>query len=303
MAGGRRLVAGVWLTLAVVSPAFADSLVVATYNVENYLSTNRRVDGRFRPDYPKTEAAKTALRAVIRALDADVLALQEVGGAGHLRELQLDLRAEGLDYPHAVVLEAADEARCLAVLSRREFAAVQEHRDLVARYFDEDIAVRRGLLEVSVRVGEGALKLFVVHLKSRLTERPDDPGAATLRAAEAVAVRDRVLERCPEPATTPFLILGDFNDLRPNRPLRAIMDRGQTKIAEWVPAADSRGETWTHYYARDEVYSRVDHVLASPAALPWVKRAWIADLPETAAASDHRPVAVEIEAADALSAQ
>lgn len=299
MAGGRRRLACVWLVLAVVSPAFAESLVVATYNVENYLSANRRVDGRFRPDYPKTEVSKTALRAVIRGLDADVLALQEVGGEGHLRELQLDLRAEGLDYPHAFVLEAADESRCLAVLSRRELVAVNGHRDLVARYFDGDVPVRRGLLEVSVRAGGGTLTLFVVHLKSRLTERPDDPGAAILRAAEAVTARDRVLARCPEPATTPFLILGDFNDLRPNRPLRALLDRGGTKIAEWVPAADSRGETWTHYYARDEVYSRVDHVLASPVALPWVKRAWIADLPETAAASDHRPVAVEIAVPEA----
>ncbi|MFH1496624.1 MAG: endonuclease/exonuclease/phosphatase family protein [Verrucomicrobiota bacterium] len=278
-----------------VAPAGAESLTIATYNVENYLSTHRHIDGRFRPDYPKTERSKAALRAVIRELDADVLALQEVGGAGHLRELRLDLAAEGLDYPHALVLPAADEARQLAVLSRKEFLDTTGHVDLLADYFGEPVPVRRGLLEVTVAAGEGGLTLFVLHLKSRLTERPDDPGAAQLRAAEAVAVRDRVLERCPDPATTPFLVLGDFNDLRPNRPLRAVLDRGKTAIAEWVPAVDSRDHSWTHYYARNEVYSRVDHILASPAAVPMIRRAWIVDTPETALASDHRPVAVTLE--------
>lgn len=294
-----RPLRSVWIALGLLAVLIAPaapgaSLVVATYNVENYTTTNRRIEDRFRPDYPKPEQAKAALRAVIRALNADVLALQEIGGPGFLRELQLDLSAEGVDYPHAVLLQAADEARCLAVLSKRPLADTTSHRDLSVRYFDEDVPVRRGLLEVAVEEDGKRLTLFVVHLKSRLTERRDDPGAATLRAGEAVAVRDRVLERCADPATTPFLVLGDFNDLRPNRPLRAVLDRGRTPISQWVPAVDSRGESWSHYYARDEVYSRVDHVLASPAAVPLVKRSWIVDIPEAAAASDHRPVAVEL---------
>ena len=44
--------------------AAAGSLAVATWNVENYLPAARRVDGVFRPGYPKPEAEKAALRAV-----------------------------------------------------------------------------------------------------------------------------------------------------------------------------------------------------------------------------------------------
>jgi len=296
MRAGRsmRRAAGVLAVLFAVAAAVADTLTVATYNVENYNSTTRRIEGKFRPDYPKTEKSKAALRAVIRSLDADVLALQEVGGAGHLEELRLDLKEEGADYPFAHVLAAEDAERCVAVLSRRPLADVRGHTDLRFKYFDGVETVRRGLLEVTVAAGEGTLTLFVVHLKSRLTERDDDPQAAAQRAGEAVAVRDRILERFPEPAASAFLVLGDFNDLRPNRPLRAVLDRGKTQICEWLPAADSRGHTWTHYYARNEVYSRVDHILASPAAARFVVKTWIPDLPEVATAGDHRPVAVTL---------
>ena len=73
-----------------------ESITIATYNVENYVATDRRVAGVYRPAYPKPETAKQALRAVIRALDADVLALQEMGPAPYLEELRRDLRKEGV---------------------------------------------------------------------------------------------------------------------------------------------------------------------------------------------------------------
>lgn len=283
-----------WL-LPFMVPAQADTMVVATYNIENYTGTNRRIDEGFRPDYPKPEQDKLALRTVIKSMNADVLVLQEVGGTGYLKELQLDLKTEGVDYPYGHVLEGADPERCVGVLSRVPFAAVVDHTDLAHVYFGETVLVKRGLLEVSFDREGGRLALFVVHLKSRLTNRKDDYQSVLQRNGEAVAVRDRVLERYPNPAQQSFMVLGDFNDLRPNRPLRAILDRGKTRICEWLPAADSRGETWTYYYARNEVYSRVDHILVSPAAQALVQKSWIVDTPETSEASDHRPLVVELK--------
>lgn len=85
---GWRTLAGLtmaWLGLALGLARAAqagDWLTVATYNVQNYTLSDRRLpDGGFRPDYPKPEAEKMALRAVIRSLGADIIALQEVGGA------------------------------------------------------------------------------------------------------------------------------------------------------------------------------------------------------------------------------
>jgi len=283
--------------VAVLAAARAETLTVATYNVENYTLADRMADGVFRKAYPKPEAEKTALRAVIRSLNADVIALQEIGGEAFLKELQRDLLREGTDYPYAEVLNAADADRHVAVLSRRPFVAVVKHSDLTFKYFDGTEAVKRGLLEVHFATEAGDVALFVVHLKSRYTDRKDDPESALQRAGEAAAVRDRVLKVFPDPAQARFLIAGDFNDTRTSRPVRAMLERGKTKIADWVPAADSRGERWTHWFKRDDAYTRVDHLLVSPALLPMVRgqAGKICDAPETIAASDHRPLAAVLD--------
>lgn len=282
--------------LACTSPAYGERLVVATYNVENYTLADRQTPDGFRPAYPKPEDAKRALRGVIRSLDADVLALQEMGGRAFLDELRRDLASEGMSYPHAEILEAGDEPRYVAVLSRRPFAAVVRHTDLTFRYLGAVEALKRGLLEVRFAVPDGELTLFVVHLKSRFTERKDDPQSALRRAGEAEAVRDRILARFPEPASAPFLLVGDFNDGPASRPVRAVLRRGATEICSLLPAADSRGETWTHRYRREDSYTRVDHIFVSKALAGRVGGggARIHDGPGTGDASDHRPVRVEL---------
>lgn len=294
------------LFLAAVARAAARPLVVATYNVQNYTLADRRGADGFRPDYPKPEAEKAALREVIRALGADVLVLQEIGGASFLAELRRDLASGGVSYPHGEAMLAADEERGLAVLSRVPLGAITAHRDLRARRrgAEADELVRRGLLQVEVprEDGGGPLTLFVVHLKSRLGVDKDDPQAEEQRVAEAQAVRDRVLKIFPEPAKARFLVIGDFNDLPGSRALQAVEARGRTKIAEWVDAADSRGHRWTHAYARVGLYSRFDHALVSGGLAGEVARAWIVDFPETEKVSDHRPLAVELGAGPARAA-
>lgn len=166
---------------------------MATWNVENYLPSGRRVDGVFRPGYPKPESEKAALRDVIRAAAADVIAFQEMGDEAHLAELQRDLAREGMDYPHSAWLEAADPERHVAVLSNVPFVRIERHGHVPVRYPGSDDSVKRGVLEIVLMAGADEITLFVIHLKSRHTDRRDDPGSATQRAAEAVAIRDLVL--------------------------------------------------------------------------------------------------------------
>ena len=237
------------------------------------------------------------LVGVIRALDDDVLALQEMGPAAYLEELRRDLRAEGVDYPYAALVEATDADRHVAVLSRLPFRRVQSEADLEFSYFGSREKVKRGVLEITVALGPDDLTLFVVHLRSRFTDRPEDPGSAVCRAAEAEAIRNHVLGRFPNPAVARFLILGDCNDTKGSKPLRLLTKRGQTIIAKLLDAADPRGETWTYAYFKADTYERVDHVLVSPALLPAVAdgRARIYDGPGVREASDHRPVVVTLE--------
>jgi endonuclease/exonuclease/phosphatase family metal-dependent hydrolase len=290
-----------WLTLSLWVLGWTvgraeEVLTIATYNVANYNLADRMTDGIYRREYPKPEREKAALRQVIHALQAEVLALQEMGPPPFLRELQRDLRREGLDYPFATVLDATGEPRSLAVLSRRPLILDRGHTDFDFVYQQGRETVRRGLLEVQVETAAGPLTLFVVHLKSRYTEQATDPGARELRAREAVAVRDRIISLFPEEETGRFLILGDFNSPVRERAVQAFLSRGQRTISHVLSAEDSRGERWTHFYEREDAYSRVDHVLVSPALRAAVvnDRARIYDGPGVREASDHRPVVVRL---------
>lgn len=287
------VLAFVWICLVVR----AAPLTVATYNIQNYGPADRMTEAGYRSAYPKPEEEKRALRAVIVALNADILLLQEMGGSAYLEELRRDLKAAGLDYPHAALAEAADADRHVALLSKIAPLAVRTHADLEFPYFGAREKVKRGVLEASFATPGGEFTIFAVHLKSRLAERDDDPLSAKRRGAEATAVRDLVLRRFPRPAEGRFLILGDCNDGKTSRPLAYLQRRGTTEIARLLPALDSRGENWTYHYAKEETYSRVDHILVSPGLLPQVKDATarIFDGGDTKRASDHRPVFVVLE--------
>ncbi len=272
----------------------AETLTFATYNVENYGPADRMTEAGYRKDYPKPEAEKRALRAVIRGLNADVLILQEMGNEAHLAELQRDLKAEGIDYPFAVLANAADADRHLAVLAKVPLKGVRTHADLEFNYFGAKEKVKRGLLEATVTTTAGDVTLFGVHLKSRFTDRPDDPLSALRRGGEATAVRDRILQRFPKPTEARFLILGDCNDSKTSRPMAYVQKRGKTEIAELLTGVDSRGEVWSHSYRKEETYSRVDQILVSPGLRNAVRDgvAHIYDGEGVAQASDHRPVFV-----------
>lgn len=293
-----------WLLIALIAgPGFArgETLTLATYNVENYGPANRMTESGYRKDYPKPESEKRALRTVIRRLGADVLVLQEMGPRPYLDELLRDLKAEGCDYPFAELASAADADRHIAVLAKRPLKAVTTHTDLQFTYFSGREVVKRGLIEVTIATAGGDLTLFGVHLKSRFTDRPDDPMSAIRRAGEATSIRDRVLKRFSAPAEGRFVILGDCNDGRTSRAVAFLQKRGKTQISTLLPTADSRGEVWTHAFRREETYTRVDHIFVSPALVGALNSgaARIYDGDGVREASDHRPVYVVLTFASA----
>lgn len=287
--------------LCLTTPAVhAETVKVVTYNVENYVSANRMTEAGYRKDYPKPEVQKAALRTVIRRLDADVMVLQEMGNQSYLDELRRDLRHDGIDYPHAVLLLGPDRDRHVAMLSKRPFTSVTQHTDLDFRYFGGREKVKRGVLEATIETAAGDLTLFGVHLKSRFTDRADDVQSAARRQGEAVAIRDRVLMRFSDPALARFLILGDFNDDKSSKTLHRLTRRGSVPIAQLLPVADAQGERWTHVYKKQDNYTRVDHILVS-AGLASAVRGGVGQIDDGAGvlvASDHRPVVVVLEFPD-----
>src|SRR5437868_9062797 len=94
---------------------------VATYNLENYIDQPAGT----RPLKPA--AAKAKIRECLRALNADVVALQEMGSTNALAELRASLKSEGLAYPHWEYASGADTNIHVAVLSRFPIIARRPH--------------------------------------------------------------------------------------------------------------------------------------------------------------------------------
>ena len=285
------------LGLFCLGSASAESVRLATYNVNNYLVMDRHVGAAWRPSYPKPEAEKTILREVIKGTLPDVLALQEMGALPFLEELRADLAQDGVHYPYVVHMEGTDEVRHLAVLSKLPPVDVVKHRDLDFKYFEGRELVKRGMLEVSFERSDGSrFKLFVVHLKSRWSDVQADPDSQLRRTREAEACRDRIVERTYDIGVTDFIIAGDFNDHPDSGTLRRFYQRGSLKIGSLVPASDSRGEQWTHFYHKQVVYSLVDGFVVSGTLSPQIETGdgHIVDIPGALIGSDHRMVYLDL---------
>ncbi len=277
--------------------ASAESVRLATYNLNNYLVMDRTVGAVWRPSYPKPEAEKTIIREVIKESLPDVLALQEMGTLPFLEELRADLALDGVHYPYAIHLEGVDQVRHLAVLSKFAPLEVVKHTDLDFKYQEGREAVKRGMLELSFEHSDGSIyKLFVVHLKSRWSDVKADPESELRRTREAEACRNRIIERTYEMGITDFLVAGDFNDHPGSGALRRFCRRGDLNIGSLVPAYDSRGEQWTYFYHKEVVYSKVDGFVVSGTLAPQVQAGdgHIVDIPGSLIGSDHRMVYLDL---------
>jgi endonuclease/exonuclease/phosphatase family metal-dependent hydrolase len=275
-----------------------ENLRIATYNLRNYLVMDRMVEGQWRPDYPKPEREKVAIREVILEASPDILVLQEIGPAPFLDELREDLLREGLEYSHSVHMQAADSVRHLAVLSKVAPSEVVKHVDLDFKYLEDREFVKRGLLELKFE-GEsgGSFQLFAVHLKSRFTDKNSDPQSEMRRTREAEACRNRIIERTLDAGRSDYLVAGDFNDHPASSTLRRFYTKGDLVLGDLVTAVDSRGEHWTYFYSKEKRYESIDGFVASPELSPRIRgaAATIVDTPGALLGSDHRLVYLDLE--------
>jgi len=242
----------------------ADLFRVATYNVEGYLDAP--VPGR----PAKSAESKAKVRESIRALKPDVLALQEMGSLSALLELRDSLNAEGLDFPYWEHVGGFDTNTHLAILSRFPFAARRPHTNENFLLSGRRFRVSRGFAEVDIQVSTNySFTLIAAHLKSkRSTARADE---AEMRLEEAKVLRDIVDGRLAASPAANLVVVGDFNDHKDSQSTKALIGRGRLKLVDTRPAerngnyastsnspADSRDITWTHYYAKEDAYNRID---------------------------------------------
>jgi endonuclease/exonuclease/phosphatase family metal-dependent hydrolase len=306
--GATRLAATLAVLLMGVSGRMtaAETFRIATYNVENYLDEPSGT----RP--AKSDEAKTKVREGLCALKPDVIALEEMGSTNALLELQKSLKADGLDLPYWEQVTGFDTNIHVAILSRLPITARRPQTNDTFLLTGRQFRVSRGFAEVDIQVNEHyAFTLIAAHLKSKRTVAEADE--ADLRLEEAKVLREKIDARLAANPGLNLVVLGDFNDLHDSGPIRTILGRGKKGLVDTRPAernGDSepqgnrrlgpRTVTWTHFYAKEDLYSRMDYICLSPGmAREWDPAGtYVLALPNWGVASDHRPLVATFAAKD-----
>ena len=90
-----------------------------------------------------------------------------------------------------------------------------------------------------------------------------------------------------------LIVYGDFNETRSMAPIKIITGKyNDPTYLTAIPVKDSHQESWTHFWALNDVYSRFDYVMVTKAMRKDTDfpASRIIDDPEWVDASDHRPV-------------
>lgn len=292
------------LLLGAQAGSAAETFRVATYNLEGYLNTDSQTRRA------KPAEAKTKVRESIRAMNPDVIALQEVGGILALQELRLGLKSDGLDFPFWEFVPGHDTNIQVAILSRFPITASRPHTNDTFLLNGRRHFVSRGFADVEIQVKSNySFNLLSGHLKSK---RPVGSGdESELRLEEAKLMRQIIDERLASAPDANLVVLGDFNDTKDSPALKTLVGRGRRKLVDTRPAEQNpdgcaasisspREITWTHYYAVEDTYSRIDYLLLSPGmAAEWVtNKTYVLTLPGWGIASDHRPLVAAFTASD-----
>lgn len=178
-----------------------DTLKIATYNVENLFDL-KKSGHEYKEYVPYNEsgwddrnykAKLKNLSQVIRDINADIIALEEIESKQAFDDLKFQLKRDGLYYQYAKIADAKNTTIKVAVLSKIPFIYAKE---LVVGYSQSF----RNILEVKFKINNEDLYIFVNHWKSKT-------GPESQRISYAKALKKRVQEL----GDKNIIALGDFN--------------------------------------------------------------------------------------------
>ena len=285
-----------------------DTVRVATYNLEHFVDAfdDPYVDAEreSRPD-PAAVARRHRLFAdALRALDADVLSLQEVEGEGLVRAL-VDSLAPELGYRFVASADDADWYQNVVVLSRLPLGPLTTFADAVAPIPgqtddagrpDATDLVNHRLFAVDVYARPGyAFTLVAAHLKAGRSDRDQ-----AWRTGQAGLLHAWLGQRFGAGAARANVLLaGDLNAVPGSPSLRALLNadgaRGPVLLADPLAATDAPT------FPASAPERRLDHVLVSAGARPELVAGSVRvarPVPDPSALSDHLPVVLDLVARD-----
>lgn len=269
-----------------------DEIKVASFNVENLFDS---ADDPYRNDESspaKSREELEKLAAMIRTVNADVLALQEVENRGYLERFREVLLAD-MGYEQVVHYEGNDKRGIdVCILTRVPVGPVVSYRHL--RFRDANGNKRkfqRDLLRVTLEPEDGEpFEAWVVHLKSN---HGGAKIAEPIRLAEAVKIReliDRELDHNPH---AQFLICGDFNDTIESPTMTTIVGNSPGRTLVCLCNELTKDERVT--YNKEPYREMIDFIVCSPKLAERFESGSY-QITDATGTSDHNPVSATFQA-------
>ncbi|MCW9025834.1 MAG: endonuclease/exonuclease/phosphatase family protein [Thiovulaceae bacterium] len=175
---------------------------IATYNVEALFDLEKKgyKYKEYKP-YGKSLWNKknyniklNNISRVIKDIDADIIALQEIHSLNALKDLRFKLKQKGLYYKYYKIADKKDSAIKVAVLSKIPFIYSKEVKVTSTYKY-------RNIQELKFKVGKNNFYLFNNHWKAK-------SGPESMRMVSAKKLRDRIEEIGYDKN---IILVGDFN--------------------------------------------------------------------------------------------
>ncbi|MFA5455912.1 MAG: endonuclease/exonuclease/phosphatase family protein [Sulfurimonas sp.] len=192
-----------FLALLLSASLFGDKILkIATYNVENLFDLHKSgfEYGEYVPEGPSEWNQKNYkiklknIAQVIKDIDADIIALQEIESLQALVDLRFALKQSGLYYEYYAIADKKNTTVKVAILSKIPFLYSKELS--VTQTYEY-----RNILETKFKIDGKELYVFVNHWKSK-------SGAESRRIVSAKILKNRITEIGYDKN---IIILGDFN--------------------------------------------------------------------------------------------
>lgn len=191
------------MALLLSASLFGDKILkIATYNVENLFDLQKSgfEYSEYVPNTPLEWNQKNYkiklknIAQVIKDIDADIIALQEVESLQALLDLRFALKQSGLYYEHYAIADKKNTTVKVAILSKIPFLYSKELS--VTQTYEY-----RNILETKFKIDDKELYIFVNHWKSK-------SGPESMRVISAKTLKNRITEIGYDKN---IVLLGDFN--------------------------------------------------------------------------------------------
>lgn len=274
-------------------PSKPGEVVIASYNLLNLFDEHDDPyhDDEGTPTKPREELERLA--ESIRALNADVIAVEEVENRDYLERF-VNVFLPEMGYRDVVLFEGNDGRGIdVGLISRIPVGEVRSRRHLRFPGHDGGTAkFNRDVVAVTLEPKDAEpFEVWVVHLKSNAGGREE---AEPIRLAEARELRRLLDEELTKDAAARIIVTGDFNDTYDSKTLQTIV--GNSVNALWSAGSNLRNPEMVTYN-KGEYRSVIDFMLCSPEmARKFVKGSY--RNPQGAVettGSDHNPISATFQ--------